>query len=379
ILRTGDDLGPENVSFTPNQVLQGGEKVLLKRDDEVVINSNFEIRDQYTVAIEGEVNRPGTYEWRKDLRVRDLVLLAGGVSESARSTNVLQIEVSRRVRNADVTGTDFKQSEIIKIRTGQNLSDLQAQVVLEPFDMVVVRPQPGYQQQRSVNINGPVMYPGRYFLEKSGERITDVLNRAGGFKASADSTSVFIRRYLPGDADLEERTALLARLSNITTDSILENPALMKELQKNYTSLSINLQKAFNNPGGNDDVILEAGDIILVSQNSSLVKVSGEVYFPTLVPYLEKTNVKYYIKRTGDYTNLARRNQTFVIYPDGKAQGVKKFLFVKSYPKVTPRSEIFVPSKGDKGRQGITTTELIALSSIMATLGTLIITIINQN
>lgn len=368
ILRVGDDLGPENVSFSPANVVSGSERFALKREDEVIISSIFEIRDRFTVSVEGEVTRPGNFEWRKDLRVRDLILLAGGITEAAKSTEKVNIEVSRRLRNADVAGKDFKQSEIIRIISTNDLNDEKAQLVLEPYDMVVVRPQPGYHRQSSIYINGPVMYPGRYFLEKSSERITDVLRRAGGFKSAADSSSVFIRRFDAGNTNPEERAALIARFSDIPADSIVNSPMLMKELQKSYTSLSVNLEKAFAAPGGNDDLILEAGDIIMVSQSSSLVKVSGEVYFPTLIPFEEKTNVKYYIKRTGNYTSKAKKGQTFIIYPDGKAKGVSRFLFFKSYPEVTPRSEIFVPNKGEKLKQGISTAELIAISSILATL-----------
>jgi protein involved in polysaccharide export with SLBB domain len=169
--------------------------------------------------------------------------------------------------------------------------------------MVVIRAQPGYQQQKGVFVNGPVMYPGRYFLEKSGERITDLLKRAGGFKSSADSNSVFVRRFMSSAFEEEERTALIAKLSRIPSDSLISNPLLMDEIKKKYTSLSVNLKHAFENPGGNDDLILEIGDIIIVSQNSNLVKVAGEVYFPTMIPYEKGTNVKYYIKRTGDYTS----------------------------------------------------------------------------
>jgi hypothetical protein len=116
----------------------------------------------------------------------------------------------------------------------------------------------------------------------------------------------------------------------------------------------------------------------MVSQNSSLVKVSGAIYFPTMIPYEPGTNMRYYIKRTGDFTSQARRNQAFVIYPDGKAQSIKRFLLFKNYPKVTPRSEIFVPTKSDKARPGLSTGEWVAISSIFATLGTLIITVLNS-
>lgn len=376
ILRLGKDLAPENVTFSLSAILDDKEKVILHRDDEVVINSIFDLQDELTVNIEGEVHTPGTYKWRKDFTVRDLILVAGGATEAAQANPKLVIEVSRRVRNADVTGIDFKQSEIIRIQTNKDLSNGESLLKLEPFDMVVVRPQPGYQQQRSVNISGPVMFPGRYYLEKNGERISDVIRRAGGFQAIADSNSVFIRRFKMDGLDMSERLELIGKLTNMSPDSVAKSPKLQQEFDKSYSSLSVNLGKALANPGSNDDLILENGDVIMVSQNSSLVKVSGAIYFPTMIPYEPGTNMRYYIKRTGDFTSQARRNQAFVIYPDGKAQGVKRFIFFKSYPKVTPRSEVFVPAKNDKARQGLSTGEWVAISSIFATLGTLLISVV---
>ncbi len=374
IMRIGKDLGPENVSFNLTSVLEGKEKITLHREDEVIINSIFDLQDEYTVMIEGAVHNPGSFKWRKDFTVRDLILMAGGVTESATANQHMIVEVSRRVRNADVTGIDFKQSEIIRIEASKDLTNGESKLKLEPFDMVVVRPQPGYQQQRSIYIAGPVMYPGRYFLEKSGERISDIIRRSGGFQSMADSNSVFIRRA-NNTNDEEQRKMLISRFANISPDSLEKSPRLREEMLRNYTSLSVDLNKAMNYPGSNDDIIMENGDQVIINQSSSLIKVSGEVYFPTMIPFEPNTNLKYYVKRTGDYTNLARRNQAFVIYPDGKAAGVKKFLFFKQYPKITPRSEIFIPSKGERSGQKLSTGEWVAISSIFATLGTLIISV----
>lgn len=378
ILRLADNLSLENVSFDLEKVLSGKEKIALKREDEVILSSLFDLQDQYVVNIDGEVHKSGTFTWRKDITVRDLILQAGGITEAGTASNKVLIEISRRIRNADVSGKNFKQSEIIRLQINKDLSGAEAATPLEPFDIVVLRPHPGYQMQRSVNISGPVMFPGRYFLEKSGERISDLVRRAGGFQAIADSNSVFIRRFKSDGIDMDQRLELISKLTNISADSIAKSPNLQQELAKAYTSLSVNLNKALSNPGSNDDLILENGDLIMVSQSSSLVKVSGEVYFPTMIPYEPGTNLKYYVKRTGNYTSKARRNQAFVIYPDGKAKAVKKFLWFKSYPKVTPRSEVFVPSKGEKIKQGLSTGEWVAISSIIATLGTLVVTVINN-
>ena len=375
ILRLADNLSLENVSFNLEQVLSGKENIALQREDEVILSSLFDLQDKYVVSIDGEVLRGGTFEWRKDITVRDLIMQGGGITEAGSASGKLLIEISRRIRNADVSGTGFKQSEIIRLQLNKDLSGAEAATPLEPFDMVVLRPQPGYQMQRSVNISGPVMFPGRYFLEKSGERISDLMHRAGGFQSTADSNSVFIRRFNSDGLDMEQRLELISKLTNISADSVAKSPQLQQELAKAYTSLSVNLNKALTNPGSNDDLILENGDLIMVSQSSSLVKVSGEVYFPTMIPYEPGTNLKYYVKRTGDYTSKARRNQAFVIYPDGKAEAVKKFLWFKSYPKVTPRSEVFVPAKSERRNQGLSTGEWVAISSIVATLGTLLINV----
>ena len=285
ILRLADNLSLENVSFNLELVLSGKENIALQREDEVILSSLFDLQDKYVVTIDGEVHRGGTFEWRKDITIRDLIMQGGGITEAGTASGKVLIEISRRIRNADVSGTGFKQSEIIRFQLNKDLSGAEAATPLEPFDMVVLRPQPGYQMQRSVNISGPVMFSGRYFLEKSGERISDLVRRAGGFQATADSNSVFIRRFNNEGIDMEQRLELISKLTNISADSVAKSPQLQQELAKAYTSLSVNLNKALSNPGSNDDLILENGDLIMVSQSSSLVKVSGEVYFPTMIPY----------------------------------------------------------------------------------------------
>jgi protein involved in polysaccharide export with SLBB domain len=102
---------------------------------------------------------------------------------------------------------------------------------------------------------------------------------------------------------------------------------------------------ALANPDRPENLTLEDGDIITVDRNTNLVRVSGEIYFPTVVPFDRNQNLKYYIKRAGNYTTNARKSRTMVIYPDGKVRTVKRFLFFKSYPPVTARSEIFVPQQ----------------------------------
>ena len=110
------------------------------------------------------------------------------------------------------------------------------------------------------------------------------------------------------------------------------------------------LRLHYLHPTSSENLALEEGDILTIDRNTNLVKISGEVYNPTIVPYKENKNLKYYIQQAGSFTPYARKTGALVIHPDGKAESVKHFLWFKSYPSVSPRSEIFVPQKVKSNR-----------------------------
>jgi hypothetical protein len=74
------------------------------------------------------------------------------------------------------------------------------------------------------------------------------------------------------------------------------------------------------------------------------------------------------VEQAGNFTPYARKTGALVIYPDGKAASVKHFLFFKSYPSVTPRSEIFVPQKAKNNRTKISIGEWSVVLSSLALL-----------
>ncbi len=333
------------------------QHVLLHRDDSVVVHSLFEFQDSNYVTIEGNVRKHGKITWRKNLSLRDLLVAVGGISESGDSSN---IEISRRIRNANIGKANHNESNVFAIDlTKKNRED----IILQPFDMIIVKKLPGYSEQRTVLVLGAVKSPGKYVLENSGDKITDILKRAGGFRAAADSNSITIRRPIKSDLTKVEKEALFQRILNINPDSITQNPRLRDEVYKTYDLISVDLQHALNNPKSADNLALEDGDVLSVERSSNLVKVSGEVYFPTIVTYAPNKNLKYYVQQAGNFTNFARKSGAVVIYPDGKAASVKHFLWFKTYPSVTPRSEIYVPQKEKNNRPRLTVAELALMVS----------------
>ncbi|MDQ2719000.1 MAG: SLBB domain-containing protein [Bacteroidota bacterium] len=359
---------PTVLSINLDSVLESNADVYLIKNDSLSVHSIFDFNDNNYVSIEGNIRNPGLVQWRQNLSLRDLLLSSGGISEFGDSSN---IEVSRRIRNANVNTANHNETEIFHVNLSDK-NDISKDIYLRPFDMVIIKTLPGYIAQRTVLIAGEVKSPGRYSLQKSGDKITDLITRAGGFKASADSNSITIRRNIQSNLTVAEREKLFQRILNIDTDSLSLHPRLKDELYKTYDLISVDLASAMARPSGSENLTLEAGDILTVDRSTNLVKISGEVYYPTIVPYKKNKNLKYYIEQAGSFTPYARKTGALVLQPDGKASSVKHFLWFKSYPSVTPRSEIFVPQKLKSNRARISIGELALVVSALGILANVI-------
>lgn len=344
--------------FTVNidSVLKFNQNIVLQNEDSVSLHSIFDFRDSMYVKVEGFVRNPMVIKWRENLSLKDVILASGGITEFGDSSN---IEVASRIKFSDVK--EFKRNE-----AKSQIAGLSSLLALQPFDVIIVKGRSGYISQRSVMVTGDVKVPGRYILQTSGDRISDLLPRFGGFKASADSSAITIRRSIKSNLSLKEREEIFKRLLNIKKDSIATNEKLKDEIYKSYELISVNISKILTNPSSTENLILEDGDFLTVDKNANLVKISGDVYYPTIVPYKKGKRAKFYIKQAGNYTELARKSGVIVIRPDGKAKGIKSFLLFKKYPKVTARSEIFVPQKNKSNRPKISGGDLaVILSSLV--------------
>lgn len=368
ISRKNPDNTPSQVSFDIDSVLKGTVNIPLQKNDSITVYSIFDLSVKTDVSIDGLVKRPGTYKWAENISLKDVILSAGGLSEGADTKN---IEISRRIENIKLTQLNHIQTEIINVDLSDSINP--QDVLLKPFDVINVRQQAGYTNQRTVTVEGMVINPGKYTLKMSGDRISDIIKRVGGFTANADTTAIVIRRLVKKTQSFEDRKKVFSKLLNIDQDSINASERISEEINKDYDKISIDLVKALHEPKESENMLLEDGDILTVERNSNLVKVSGEVYFPTIIPFKSGANLKYYIQKSGSYTQVARKRGALVIYPDGKAKKVKHFLFFNSYPTVVSRSEIFVPPKSEKNKSRISLGEWSVVVSSLAIIANVII------
>jgi protein involved in polysaccharide export with SLBB domain len=154
---------PTIVSVSLDSVLNFNKDISLVKDDSIYVHSIFDYKDQAFVSIEGAVRVAGKVSWRDNLSLRDVLLSNGSLAAAGEQSTV---EISRRIKNADVTKADYLQTEVFTVNLTSK-EDASADVKLQPFDIIVVKGMPGYSVQRMVLVQGEVLNPGRYSLEKA--------------------------------------------------------------------------------------------------------------------------------------------------------------------------------------------------------------------
>ncbi|MEP7106638.1 MAG: SLBB domain-containing protein [Ferruginibacter sp.] len=372
ISRLNSDRTPIQVSFDIDSVLNNTSPILLKKNDSITLYSIFDLKSKDEITIDGFIKRPGTYKWAENISLRDIILSAGGLTLPG---DITKIEIARVIENVDISELNYNQAEILNI----DLSDSSKikDIILKPFDVIHIRQQAGYITRRTVFIAGEVTNPGPYTLKMSGDRISDLMKRVGGFRPNADTSALIIRRLSNKSQTTADRERVFSKLLKIKPDSINSNEIIKREIFRDYENISIDLNKALHEPYESENMILEDGDVITIERNTNLIKVSGEVYFPTIIPFKKNFSLKYYIEKSGSYTPLAYKKGSLVIYPDGKAKKVRSFLFFRSYPEVVSRSEIFVPQKNEKNKTRMSVGEWSVVLSSLAIIANVIINLRN--
>ena len=161
----------------------------LRSNDSVTISSVSELKENFTVSIFGEVRNIGVYPYVDSMSLKDLILLSGGFSDAAISQ---RIEIGRRLRKSTFDIKDVQVSEVFDITSVDDL-DARDDIILQPYDAVVVRKNPGYQTQVNVRMEGEVVFPGPYVLKNKNERVSDVIKRAGGLTLQAFSAGAYLQ------------------------------------------------------------------------------------------------------------------------------------------------------------------------------------------
>lgn len=336
----------------------------LKNEDQLFVPSKKDQLEQQVVIIYGEVYKPDVYPYAEDESVEDLILRAGGLTQMASTSKV---DIARRVFDPKAKEEAMIKTETFTVELNDNLGVGEHGFILQPFDEVYIRRSPGYGEQMNVSIHGEVVFGGTYAMKTKNDRISELVRAAGGLSRDAYAKGARLQRFMTED-ERRRRDQLMEinKAANATNEVSLDK----LELDTTYW-VGIDLEAAIAHPGGDEDLVLREGDILVIPSINNTVKINGEVLYPNTVSYIEGKGARYYIDQAGGFSNQARRLRAYIIYSNGKVAPTR-------HGKIMPGCEIVVPSKPERKANNATQWVGIAsasasMASVVATLTTVII------
>ena len=320
---------PFNISEILNNRDHPSNK-LLKPGDVIRIYSKFVFNQVRSVFISGSINKPGTYNYKLNMTLRDLILEAGGVAENLYRYRVEIARVDPKVVNDDIYAENFvfemNNEYLVNSEKNNDLNDSISDFMLYPYDMVSIRPDPFFDMQKTVSLIGEVNFPGDYALLNSNETIFDIVERAGGVKTNAfNEGSRFIRKG---------------------------------------NSINIDIKKILSKSNSKHDILLQGGDTIFIAFKPNMIEILGEVNVPGFYKFVKGYRINDVLDISGGLTVDANNDDIFIRYANGLSKKYDRWL---SNPKIKDGSKIYV-GKNPEEEPFDRTEYLKELTSIVANL-----------
>ena len=339
LYRQREDLTSEVVQIDIRSIMNGtSPNLALMKNDILYIPSIHDLEDRGNVTVHGEVAHPDSYPYADNMTLEDLIIQAGGLKEAA---STVRIDVSRRIKNPRSTADNdtIGQMYTFSLKDGFVI-DGQPGFILQPYDEVYVRRSPGYQAQQNVVIDGEILFGGNYAMTNREERLSDLVNKAGGPTSLAYLRGAKLTRV--ASAGEKKRMGDVIRLmSRQLGEAMIDSLGIGVE---DTFTVGIDLEKALTNPKGSADLVLREGDVVFIPKNTNTVTINGAVMVPNTVSYMKGKNVDYYLNQAGGYSDNARKSKKFIVYMNGQVTKVKG----SGKKQIEPGCEIIVPSKAKK-------------------------------
>jgi protein involved in polysaccharide export with SLBB domain len=379
------DLRPEAINFNVSDVLAGNDQIYLQPFDTIRVLGRYEV-DGPKVQVHGEVHHPGTYPLSEGMTVAQLVRIAGGFNRSALLTE------------ADLASYDVKDGkQILSRRDTVNIgeavkhSNSSADVPLKPGDALTIHQISGWNDiGSSVTLEGEVTYPGPYGIQE-GERLSSVLKRAGGFRATAYPTGAVLVRNQVKELEDKSRNELIHQIETTSAGAKLA-PSLSAQDDAATLQLLVQQQKQVverlrTQPavgrlvikisaniasweGTPADIELRRGDVLTIPKKPGFVLVSGQVYNASAITFVPGKNAGWYLKHAGGSTEGGNIKEVLVIRANGLVVGRRSGGWYDSgvlETKLEPGDVVVVPQKVFGG--SATLRNLFASAQVLSSVG----------
>jgi len=338
LFRTQADGTLQIISVNLGEALAGNptDNVLLQSRDRILVHRVASRVDPPTVYIKGEVAKPGRYPLTANMSPQDLLRVAGGLKRSANNDTAELTHYTPT--NGDRTASHLE----LNLSSASNGESNEA-VTLNDGDVLTIRKNPAWNDIGAmISVKGEVEHPGTYGI-KSGERLSSVLTRAGGFNSEAYPYGAVLIRREVREIEMKAHLQLVERIKmeemnlkslpetdaeqkNQKLNAIAQTETALTQLQANAPigRVVVHIQsdiKEWRNTSA--DVAVRDGDVLLVPKRPGYVLVNGQVYNPTAVSHQKGRSAKWYLSQAGGLTQIADKKAVFVVRADGSVLSAK--------------------------------------------------------
>jgi protein involved in polysaccharide export with SLBB domain len=330
------DLHPETIDFNVPDVLIGNTSIALQPFDTVRVYARYEL-DAPTVIVRGEVLRPGAYPMFEGMTAAQLIRAAGGFKRDA---------MVERADLASYRVIDGKKVSVerqdVSIADAVLHHDRDADVVLKAGDVLTVHQLTGWDEiGESITIEGEVAHPGSYGFQE-GERLSDVLRRAGGLRPTAYPEGAVLTRLDVAKLEKTSREELIRQIETTSAGSRLspsvagsEQAASFQLIQQQQDQilarlrnqpasgrLVIHISPAIESWAGTAaDIEVRSGDVLRVPKRPGFILVTGQVYNASAITFMPGKTAEWYLQKAGGSSDTANRKEIFVIRANGSVVG----------------------------------------------------------
>jgi protein involved in polysaccharide export with SLBB domain len=380
VFRKTDDGKLKVLSVNLSKALQGDQSanIMLLPKDRVFVHKNLGRSDPPSVTIEGEVERPGRYPLGDNMSAADLVRLSGGLKRSA---FIEQADLTRyMVEHGEKVIGDHQTVQISAALAGEPDTDVR----LHDGDVLTIRQLAGWNDMgATIAVKGEVLHPGTFGITE-GERLSSILQRAGGLRSDAYPFGAIFERTQVRDLEEKNRSQLIrqvqdegAGLKAVDDPLSRESAALqwknaLEKLQNTPPTgrmvihISSDIKRWANTPA---DIQVRAGDVIYIPKKPNFVTVDGAVYNPTAVTFKPGKSAGWYLNHAGGPTTMANKKAIFVIRADGSVVGGKGGMFSGGAvdAAMQPGDMVVVPDKAFGG--GLTWKNTLQVAQLVSAIG----------
>jgi protein involved in polysaccharide export with SLBB domain len=201
-----------------------------------------------------------------------------------------------------------------------------------PEDHIMVPYSYNKDPHNIVEIIGEINYPGTYPIVAGKTTINDIINAAGGFLSSADTSRIYINNS--AIVKIPDRELERILLKDEMNRSIEEKAYVKARIRTEKGALESSLEtiKKKNH-------LVTNKDVIYIQRYFPYVEVIGAVQLPGRYPFVTEYNAKDYIKIAGGITKNASRKRFVIKATTGQR------LKLKNSQDLQCGDVVFVPDK----------------------------------